>query len=234
MNQRMLNFAGKLPEPILKRFVKLYVNLKIKTHVRLSVDGLENLDTALHRPFLFVCNHLSNADGLLLNRVLVKEDITFVAGKKLRANSVTNLGFQIIKSIPILPDSPDLEAIKKIVSAVKEGNSILIFPEGTRSRSAKMNEGKRGILLFAKLTGAPIVPLAIWGSEKFMPIKEEMAEETFHNAEVHIRIGEVFRMPEKGEKEGKIEYEDRCLSRIMTGIASLLPAEYRGFYQDKT
>ncbi|MEA4919881.1 MAG: lysophospholipid acyltransferase family protein [Clostridiaceae bacterium] len=234
MNQRLLNLASKLPEPMLRRFIRLYVNSKIKTHVRLNVEGLENLDTTFQRPFLFVCNHLSNADALLLNKVLEKEDITFVAGKKLRANSVTKLGFKIVKSIPISPDSPDMEAIKKIVAAVKAGNSILIFPEGTRSRSAKMNEGKRGILLFAKLTGAPIAPLAIWGSEKFMPIKEDMAEETFHNAKVHIRVGEVFRLPQKGGEEGKTMYEDRCFNQIMTGIASLLPPAYQGVYEDKT
>jgi 1-acyl-sn-glycerol-3-phosphate acyltransferase len=135
---------------------------------------------------LFVCNHLSNSDGLILNKVLEKENIIFAAGKKLESNSVTNLGFKIVRSIPILPNSPDKDAIKKLVSAVKEGNSILIFPEGTRSRTEKTLEGKKGILLFAKLTKAPIVPIGIWGTEKFMPIKKDMGKEAFYDDSIGI------------------------------------------------
>ncbi|HCL01011.1 MAG TPA: 1-acyl-sn-glycerol-3-phosphate acyltransferase [Lachnoclostridium phytofermentans] len=233
MNKLLLKFINLLPESIITKFVRHYVNLQIKKHVRLDVKGLENLNCDLERPYLFVCNHLSNSDGLVLNKVLEKENIIFVAGKKLESNSLTNLGFKIVRSISILPNSPDKDAIKKVINAVKEGNSILIFPEGTRSRTAEMLEGKKGILLFAKLTNAPIVPIGIWGSEKFMPIEKDMGKEAFYDADININIGEVFNLPKKSDDETKGSWEANCLNHIMVSIAELLPKEYRGFYDDK-
>jgi 1-acyl-sn-glycerol-3-phosphate acyltransferase len=234
MNKLLLIFVNLLPEPLIIKFVRFYVNLQIKKHARLDVKGLENLNCDFKRPYLFVCNHLSNSDGLVLNKVLEKENIIFIAGKKLESNSMTNLGFKIVRSIPILPNSPDKDAIKKVISAVKEGNSILIFSEGTRSRTAKMLEGKKGILLFAKLTNAPIVPIGIWGTEKFMPIKKDMGKEVFYDADININIGEVFNLPKKSDDETKGNWEDNCLNHIMMRIAELLPKEYRGIYDDKT
>ncbi len=233
MNKLLLLFTNLLPEPLVIEFVKFYVDFQMKKHARIDVKGLENLNCDLKRPYLFICNHLSNSDGLLLNKVLEKENITFVAGKKLESNSLTNLGFKIVRSIPILPNSPDKEAIKKVISVVKEGNSILIFSEGTRSRTGKMLEGKKGILLFAKLTDAPIVPIGIWGTEKFMPIKEDMGKEVFLDADITIRIGKAFHLPKKNNDETKESWEANCLDYIMTRIAELLPKEYRGFYIDK-
>lgn len=233
MNKILLKIVNSLPQSLLIKFVRFYVSNKINKHAHINVEGHENLDSNFDRPFLFVCNHLSNSDGLVLNQVLKKENIIFVAGKKLEANSFTNLGFNIVRSIPISPSSADKTAIKKVVSAVKEGNNILIFPEGTRSRTSKMLEGKKGILLFAKLTNAPIVPLGIWGTEKFMPIENDMGKEAFYDADINIKIGEPYKLAKKSDDETKEEWEAQSINHIMTSIAKLIPTEYRGFYEDK-
>jgi len=89
-------------------------------------------------------------------------------------------------------------------------------------------------LLFAKLTDAPIVPIGIWGTERFMPIKEDMSQEVFHDADINIKIGKVFHLPPKSDDETKEHWETNCLNYIMMRIAELLPKEYRGFYDDIT
>lgn len=96
-----------------------------------------------------------------------------------------------------------------------------------------MLEGKKGILLLAKLTNAPIVPMGIWGTEKFMPIKEDMGKESFYDADINIKIGEIFNLPKKADNETKTEWEANCLNGIMIRIAELLPKEYRGFYEER-
>jgi len=231
MNKFVLGFFKILPKPILSKSLKTYINHQISKKANLTVTGMEHL-TNQSGPYLFVCNHLSNSDGLILNKVLEKEDPTFIAGKKLNANAMTNLGFSFVKSIPISPSSADKEAIKKVISTVKEGNSIVIFPEGTRSRTAQMIAGKKGIVLFAKMTKATIVPMGIWGSEQFMPINDNMTKETFYPSDVHVRVGKPFTLPKAKENEGKKEWEDNSLNLIMTKIADLLPENYRGVYKN--
>lgn len=233
MNKLLLKSFYIFPDTFKIKLVKHYVESNLKKHAKITVEGLENLDGDFKRPYLFVCNHLSNSDALVLNKVLEKENIIFLAGKKLEANSITNLGFKIVRSIHILPNSPDKDAIKNVISAVKQGNSILIFPEGTRSRNAKMLEGKKGILLFAKLTDAPIVPIGICGTEKLMPIQGDMGKEEFFDADINVNIGKVFNLPKKYDDETKTDWESNCLNLIMMNISKLLPTEYRGFYNDK-
>ncbi|NJD01228.1 MAG: 1-acyl-sn-glycerol-3-phosphate acyltransferase, partial [Ruminiclostridium sp.] len=89
-------------------------------------------------------NHLSNVDGIVLNKVLKKNNVTFIAGKKLNANPFTSIFMKIVKHISISPNSADRKAIKKALTVLSMGESILIFPEGTRSRTGSMIKGKRG------------------------------------------------------------------------------------------
>jgi 1-acyl-sn-glycerol-3-phosphate acyltransferase len=221
----LISLINYLPEPLTIRIAKIYLDAKIKKYARINVTGLEHLN-GLTRPCLFICNHLSNADGLILDRVFKQENLTFVAGKKLGQNSYTNLGLKIVKTIPIMPNTPDRAAIKKVVDTVRDGNSVLVFPEGTRSRNSKLQPGKRGILLFARMTGVPIVPVAISGTEKLLPINEDMGREKFFRADVNVNIGSSFTLPERETGADKEEWNEACMNRIMTGIARLLPEEY--------
>jgi 1-acyl-sn-glycerol-3-phosphate acyltransferase len=225
----LISLINYLPEPLTVRIARRYLDAKIKKYARISVMGVEHLN-GLTRPCLFVCNHLSNADGLILNRVFKQENLTFVAGIKLGQNSFTNLGLKIVKTIPIMPNTPDRAAIKRVVGTIKDGNSVLVFPEGTRSRNSKLQEGKRGILLFARMTGAPIVPVAIIGTEKLLPINENMGREKFFRADVRVNIGGAFTLPEKEDGTDKEDWNEACMNRIMGGIARLLPEEYKGKY----
>ena len=95
--------------------------------------------------------------GLVLNRALKEIDPTFVAGVKLSNNTVTSIGVNVMKTTNIKPNTADKEGLKTIIKLVKQGASLLIFPEGTRSRVSSLIEAKKGIFLIAKMIGAPIV-----------------------------------------------------------------------------
>ena len=231
MNKFIQWLFSLLPKSMQKKAIQKFIDGQINKKANLQVTGMEHLEG--EGPYLFVCNHLSNSDGLILNKVLEKQKVTFIAGRKLGANSMTNLGFLIVKSIPISPNSADKAAIKQVIHTVRDGNSIVIFPEGTRSRTAQMIEGKKGIVLFAKMTKATIVPMGIWGSEQFMPIQENMSQERFYPAQVQVKIGKPYQLPKTAPGEGKKEWEEHCMKKIMTSIATLLPENYRGVYKDE-
>lgn len=155
------------------------------------------------------------------------------AGVKLSGDNVTNIGMRVIRTINIKPNSADKDAITKVIKSLRSGENIVIFPEGTRSRVGSMIEGKKGIVLIARMSKATIIPIGMCGSEKLLPINKEgnMKSENFHHAKVTVNIGSPVAIPEKEKDEDRHLYDDRVLTHIMKSIASLLPEEYRGVYK---
>lgn len=221
-----------LPQGLVNYIAKKILNGYLNKYAGLKIKGLNNLKD-IKTPTIFICNHLSNSDALILNKVLQDFDPTYVAGVKLSHNPITNLAVGICKTTTIKPNTPDKEGLKRIVELIKKGENIVIFPEGTRSRTGEMIEAKKGILLMAKLTKAPIVPIGISGSEKLLPINKQgnMSNESFQYAEVTVEIGKQFELPKKEKEEGKKEYEDRAINFLMYSIAKLIPENYRGHYK---
>lgn len=221
-----------LPDRLVTYISRKVVDKYINKYAKIDIAGRENLEL-IETPSIFVCNHLSNSDGLVLEKALKVIDPTFVAGVKLSNNDVTSIGSNIIKTTNIKPNTADREGLKKIIKLVKKGESLLIFPEGTRSRVGSLIEAKKGILLIAKSTGAPIIPIGLYGTEKLLPINKDgdMSSEAFDYADVYIRIGKQFELPERAKDQKRKEYESYAIKFIMSRIAELLPEEYRGFYK---
>lgn len=228
----MAKIINILPKNLVKFVSKKVVKKYLNNHANIVIDGEEKLET-IQTPTIFVCNHLSNSDGLVLSKVLTKVDPTFVAGVKLSENAVTSIGMNVVKTINIKPNTPDKEGIKNAIRLVKKGGSLLIFPEGTRSREGSLIKAKKGILFIARKAGVPIVPICIYGSEKLMPINQEgdMSGESFYDADVYVNIGDQFQLPEKKDDQNKKEYSEAAINMIMYKIAELLPEEYRGVYK---
>lgn len=228
----LLKLMSKLPDNISSKLIHRYVKSSIKKYANIKINGYEKVRD-LEGPIIFICNHLSNSDGIILNEVLKEKDPVFIAGVKLTANEFTRNGFKFVKTIQIKPNSADKEAISKIIEVLKAGKNIMMFPEGTRSRTGAMIEGKKGLLLIAKMSKATIVPIGMCGTEKFLPINDEdMAEENFNYADITINFGEPMTVPKKLEDEDKNQYSDRAMTEIMCGIAKILPEKYRGVYSE--
>lgn len=233
MNYKLIGkIVDMMPKKLAVYLSHKIVNRYLNKYANITITGLENIQN-LNEPVLFVCNHLSNADGLVLAKVLKEVNPTFVSGVKLSDDIVTKIGMNVVKTTNIKPNSADLEGIKRIITLVKGGESILIFPEGTRSRVGKMIEGKKGVQLIAKMTKVSIVPIGMYGTEKLMPINVDgnMASESFKHADVFVNIGEKFNLPTKSDEMSKRELEDYSLNMLMKNIAELLPIEYRGVYE---
>ena len=221
-----------LPDKLVKYISRKVVEKYLKKYANIIIEGSENLK-GIKIPTIFICNHLSNSDGLVLDKALKEINPTFIAGVKLSDNAFTSIGVNVIKTINIKPNTADKEGIKKIINLVKQGESLLIFPEGTRSRVGSLIEAKKGIFLLAKMTGAPIVPIGLYGTEKLLPINKEgdMSAESFNYADVHINIGKQFEIPKIAIEQDKKEYEDFATKYLMRKIAELLPENYRGIYK---
>lgn len=226
-----VKIISKLPKGMIGFLAKRILNGYMNKYADIKVTGMENLKD-IKRPILFICNHLSNSDALVLMKVFKNHDLTFVAGAKLSSNELTNLGISIAKTITIKPNTADKDALSSIIKELRSGNNILIFPEGTRSRTAGLIEGKKGVVLIQKLSKATVVPVGMWGTEKLLPINDkDMGSEKFYHAKVSINIGKPVDIPVKDKEEDKHDYEERILTYFMKSIAALLPEDYRGIYK---
>lgn len=233
LSPTLVKVINVLPESLVVKITKIIVNKYFRKYANIKVEGLEKVEK-VEGPKIFICNHLSNADGLILYKILKeKYDPTFVAGIKLSNDPITRLGTMMVKNVGIKPNSADKEAITKIVKLVRGGENIMIFPEGTRSRTGSMIEGKKGILLIARLTKASIIPIGMTGTEILLPINKNgnMGGEKFNYSDVNIKFGEPISLPVKEKEEDKHVYDERCMEYIMKSIANLLPEKYRGVYK---
>lgn len=135
------------------------------TGSKVTVTGDEFVPT--DRPVLFVSNHQSNFDILLLLG-FVPRSKGFVA--KVELQKVPIMSTWMTKMHSVFLDRQNmresLKTMRRAVDILKAGHSLVIFPEGTRSKSSKMGEFKRGGLSIAVKAGVPIVPITIVDSFK--------------------------------------------------------------------
>lgn len=176
---------------------------------------------------IIVSNHLNNADPCVIPGVFPRR-MNIMAKKEMFKWPIVSIMFRLIGSFPVDRQGADLAALRESQNIIAAGNLLLMFPEGTRSKDRQMHAGFPGSALIAYRTGAPIIPVAIWGTEHLKwPIlffKPKM------NPRVHVRIGEPF-YPPKAERitsdQAKSATDD-----IMRHVAELLPEEYRGVYRE--
>lgn len=162
-------------------------------------------------------------------------EVIFMAGVKLQTTLFTRMMLELVDKIAIRPGAPDKDAIKSALGALKAGKRIHIFPEGGRSRTGALIQGKPGALLIAKMAHVPIVPIGIMGTDKLMPINEnDLEREKLHDAEVTIRVGPPFSLNQlPAAPEGHPDSKQWITDQLMLRIAEQLDPAYRGVYADK-
>jgi putative phosphoserine phosphatase/1-acylglycerol-3-phosphate O-acyltransferase len=128
--------------------------------IRVNVSGAEHLHS--HRPAVFIFNHQSILDGLILMN-LVREDVTGVAKKEVAAQpgfgqfaKLANMAF-----VDRANTSQAVSALGPVVERLREGYSIAISPEGTRSATPAVGQFKKGAFHMAMQGQVPIVPIVI-------------------------------------------------------------------------
>lgn len=121
----------------------------------------ENAKKAMHSPCIFVCNHTSHKDGLLISRLLLKyKTYTFVARDWYDKPRLKPL-FSSLNFLPIDRNDMDTAWLDSGLNKLKEGKTILIFPEGKTSKTGVMNKFHPGFLYIAKRANIPIIPMCL-------------------------------------------------------------------------
>jgi len=154
-----MEFLKKIGRGIVKGAIYGYC----KIVYRLKIIGKENIpqDGAT----LFCGNHRTYNDPPLMV-VTAKRHVRFLAKEELRKNPFFAFLGVVFDGIYVKRDSKDISALKTTLKALKNGESIALFPEGTRNGVEKGEKTKDGAAFFAVKTGARVIPVGITGGEK--------------------------------------------------------------------
>ena len=136
--------------------------------ITVVVEGLSNLPAG--RRCIFMCNHVSNLDPPMLIpnipgrcSVLLKKEILSIP--------ILGTAMRMAKFVPVerggRRDAAQ-NSVKAAADALQSGLQMIVFPEGTRSVDGRLSAFKKGPFFLAQATGAPIVPVAISGTERMM------------------------------------------------------------------
>jgi 1-acyl-sn-glycerol-3-phosphate acyltransferase len=189
------------------------------------VEGRENIPK--RGGAILVSNHLNNADPCIIPGALDRRVIT-MAKKEMFKWPVINLLFRFIGAFPVDRQGADLSAIREAQAVVHDGILLLMFPEGTRSKDRQLHQGFAGTALIAYRTGAPIIPVAITGTEHLTwPF---LFFRPFIGPRVTITFGKAF-YPPKAERITTLAAKT-ATDEIMRHVAALLPEAYRGAYRE--
>lgn len=193
----------------------------------LTVEGLERVPQT--GAFIVVANHMSNFDPLIIGATvgdLNDRVIHFMAKHEMRGWPLigwlaTQAGVFYVRRGEV-----DREAQRRAIQHLAAGRPLALFPEGHRSRDGQMHRAQAGAALLAMRSGAPLLPVAITGTEGIFPSGAIIPR----RSAVLVRVGETFGLAQ--HTTGRIERAElvAATEQIMRTIAAMLPASYRGHY----
>lgn len=169
---------------IYKRLQQLSKNLVKSAAIELEVRGLENLPK--EGPALYMATHKSVFDIIILLSIIEDPSI-FVGKKEVAKMPFVNKWFDALGCI-YLDREDKRQALKSIIQGIEElksGQSVVIFPEGTRSMSNEILPFKEGCFKLATKTQVPIIPIALSNTYKIFEEKRRIQK-----TRVVVNIGE--------------------------------------------
>lgn len=147
--------------PVL-RLVRIVLIPFFRTYFRLGAHGREHIPAT--GPLLLAANHRSFLDPFVIAAVTPRP-MYFVAKQELFANRWLAWLLNALGAFPVERGASDQEMLVTARAILDRGDAVLIFPEGTRTRPGGLGEPRRGVGRLALESGAPVVPLAVHGSE---------------------------------------------------------------------
>ena len=211
----------KLPHDASRPWRFLYALLTVLKWAvcRLTVEGTENV------PYtggcIITCNHTAGPDYIFLGYGSPRQIYYMAKAEIFRVHPWVSKFFMAFGVFPIRRGQGDLGAIEHAVQIVKGGRVLGMFPEGTRSWTGELKQGKTGVVRIAMMSGVPVVPAVVIGS-----------------LQAQRRIGQFWRRPQVIVRFGQPRYftgdpmdkevTQAAIDEVMLAMATMLPENMRG------
>ncbi|MEN4010782.1 MAG: lysophospholipid acyltransferase family protein [Chloroflexota bacterium] len=205
-----------------RRWLQNAVAFLIRALTRTKFIGIENFPP--QDGVIVATNHTSRLDIPVLFVNPVRSDITALVADKYLKYPFFRWFTLAAGGIWLDRSKADFSAFGQALAVLQAGRALGIAPEGTRSETATLLEGKQGTVLLAHRARVPIVPVGISGTHT-----AQRAMLRLRRGEITVRFGKPFRLP-PFSRDNREEDLQRQADEVMCRIAALLPPEYHGFY----
>ncbi len=167
-------------------------------------------------PVLIASNHVSFLDPLAVGTA-TRRQLHYMARDDLFTIPLLGRLIKNLNSFPVKTDRPGPETIKEALRVLGRGKALLVFPEGTRSPDGRLLPGQLGIGMLAWHSRAIVIPVAIIGSEKALPIDAKWIS----REKIEVRFGRAILPEEFPKKRNRRENYQAISDKIMERIKEL-------------
>lgn len=208
----------------MRKFLRWLIIHIVDMIADVEITGVEHFPE--RGSFVTAVNHIGFIDILMFHYQFDRYDMFIPVAEKWEKIALVRAVAKALNFVFIDRYNPDLKALRKMIQLMNEGNSLVIAPEGTRSRTAALQEGKPGVAYLAARSGFPVIPVGMTGTED----KNILGNlKKFRRAKVKLVIGDAFSVAPL-PVSNKDEALKTATDEIMCHIAALLPESYRGVY----
>jgi 1-acyl-sn-glycerol-3-phosphate acyltransferase len=194
--------------------------------MRLTVEGSEHVPTS--GGVVLACNHVSYLDfifcgfGALPSKRLVR----FMAKRSVFDNKISGPLMRGMRHIPV-DRAAGLASYEQAVRALRAGEAVGVFPEATISRSFMIKELKSGAARMAAEAGVPIVPVALWGTQRFWT-KGRPRDLTQRHIPILISVGEPMSVAEEDDPDAVTDHLRGRLQAMVDRLQTVYPDKPSG------
>ncbi|MCX6080193.1 MAG: lysophospholipid acyltransferase family protein [Chloroflexi bacterium] len=210
----------------MRKFVRWLIISILDLIADIEVYTIENVPAG--GSFVIATNHIGIIDIAMFHYQFDRFDMFIPVAEKWEKHGWIRFLGRELNFLFVDRYNPDLKALRKMIALMEAGNSLVIAPEGTRSRTGALIEGKPGVAYLAARSGFPVVPVAITGTED-----ESILENIKHlrKSRVTLKAGLPFNLPPI-PRENRDAALQQYTDEIMCQIAAILPESYRGLYAE--
>jgi 1-acyl-sn-glycerol-3-phosphate acyltransferase len=211
--------------PVKYKTLRSIVRFVMKIIADVEIVGMEKLPEG---NVIVAANHLGRLDTAVLIYALDREDIIMAVAEKYKDHPLFGAIGRAVDAIWLNRFEADFTALREILARMQKGGLMVIAPEGTRSKTASMQEGKMGVAFLASKSGYPVLPVALTGTEDRGIVSNL---KRFRRSKIRAVAGELFYI-QVPKGMGREQAMRAATDEIMCQIGAHLPESYRGFYKD--
>ena len=167
-------------------------------------------------PLIIAVNHSSYFDPPLAG-ICSRRGVFYLARKTLLKWPFFGPLFPAMNVIPVERDGNDMSALREVIKKIKEGNAVVLFPEGTRSPDGNLQKARAGIGLVIAKTGAPVMPIRIFGAYESFPKNAK----GLRSSQITVVLGEPIHFTREEVENPSRENYQLLSNRVMDAIAAL-------------